>query len=224
MFNPEKLLGQLLSSGMGGGRKSGMGTKMGLGMGAIGIAMAAYEHFNKQQNSSNKTLPPTPSASNSVPPPALPNSGPPPISPPLAQPEQPPKQNMPVNPPNEAPLYMDAAASATLLIQTMIAAAWSDGELDEQERSNIIGSATKAQMDQESIAFLESEIQQPKDIQFVASQAIKLNQQSAVYGAAIMAINIDTDQEKDFLHNLSDKLHLTSLEKDQIHNQLGVSL
>ena len=66
MFNPEQLLGQLLKSGLGGslggGRKrkrggsllGGMstGTKAQLGMGLVGIAIAAYEHYTKQNQGS----------------------------------------------------------------------------------------------------------------------------------------------------------------------------
>ena len=61
MFHPERLLGQLLQSGLSGGlgrsrRKRGgsmlgglsTGTKAQIGMGLLGVAMAAYEHYTKQ--------------------------------------------------------------------------------------------------------------------------------------------------------------------------------
>ena len=62
MFNPERLLGQLLQSGLSGGlgrgrkrRRGGSllgglstGTKAQLGMGLLGVAIAAYEHYSKQ--------------------------------------------------------------------------------------------------------------------------------------------------------------------------------
>ena len=69
MFNPEQLLGQLLKSGLSGGlglgkkKKRGgsllgsmsTGTKAQLGMGIIGVAIAAYEHYSKQNASAGST-------------------------------------------------------------------------------------------------------------------------------------------------------------------------
>lgn len=66
MFNPEQLLGQLLqtglSQGLGRGRRRGRagsllggvstGAKVKIGMGLLGVAMAAYEHYTRQNESS----------------------------------------------------------------------------------------------------------------------------------------------------------------------------
>ena len=49
MFNPEKLLGDLLQRGLGGSSGMGMGGKAAIGMGLLGIAMEAIEHFSNQQ-------------------------------------------------------------------------------------------------------------------------------------------------------------------------------
>src|SRR5829696_8443292 len=70
MFDPERLLGQMLGGALGGGfgndrgRRSsgfmGAGTaaKAQLGIGLLGIAMAAYEHYSQ-----NKTATPVASGS-----------------------------------------------------------------------------------------------------------------------------------------------------------------
>ena len=61
MFNPERMLGQLMGQAMGGQlggrkkkRKKGFGLPSGsqaaVGLGLLGVAMAAYEHYS-QKNS-----------------------------------------------------------------------------------------------------------------------------------------------------------------------------
>jgi len=49
MLNPQRLLGQLLSGGLSR-RRYGSGGKAMLGLGALGVAFAAYEHFSNQKS------------------------------------------------------------------------------------------------------------------------------------------------------------------------------
>ena len=52
MISPEKVLGTLLKSGLGGkarGRGLGTGSKAAIGLGLLGVAMEAIEHFGKAQ-------------------------------------------------------------------------------------------------------------------------------------------------------------------------------
>lgn len=65
-MNPEKLLGGLM-------RGMGMGTKAAVGMGALGVALAAFDHFtNKPQTSPtfSSSAPPRPAASANPTPPS----------------------------------------------------------------------------------------------------------------------------------------------------------
>jgi len=52
MFDAQSLLGGLLKEITSGNKSSGnLGTKAALGMGAIGAAIAAFEHFTQEKNS-----------------------------------------------------------------------------------------------------------------------------------------------------------------------------
>lgn len=123
MFNPEHLLGQMLGGALGnafGGRgRSLLGGRLGskgtLGLGLLGVAIAAYEHYSNQQNTT---------ADGAMPPP-----------PPAAGPATPPP------PPGAASALPSPQQDAVLLIRTMIAAAAADNRIDEAERATILARA-----------------------------------------------------------------------------------
>ncbi|MGV6852333.1 MAG: DUF533 domain-containing protein [bacterium] len=200
MFNAERLLGQLLSSGMGRGRsrKSALGG-MSLGIGAIGVAIAAYEHFSQKK----QVTPPTPQNT--------PTQAPPPMPPPLA--------NQPTHIP-EPPKQQD---QAILLIQAMIAAAWADGTLDNAERSAIVKKAQTAQLNTSELEFLETQLQNPVSIDQLAAEAKSAQLEEATYSAAYLAIEVDNDQEQEFFNLLAQKLGLSETQIKLIHQQLGVT-
>jgi uncharacterized membrane protein YebE (DUF533 family) len=118
MLDAERLLGNLLTGTLSralGGRGSrlfrtgSIGTNAEIGVGLLGVAMAAWEHYSQQQ---------APAAAGSRPPPPPPASGPPPPPPPSAT--------------------SDRNADAVVLIRAMIAAAQCDGRLDDDERARIL--------------------------------------------------------------------------------------
>ena len=206
MFDPERLLGQLLTKGIRhGARKRGisLGTKATLGLGAIGVAMAAYDHFTKADSSSPQappTPPPTPTTSGS-------QSAPPP-PPPL--------------PSSVAVSPNDREAVATLLIRAMIAAANADGSVDDDEAAKILDSASQDGMDDEERAFLVRELDQPQTIEQIAMAAgsdVELGEQ--VYVASLAAVDIDTEQERTYLKKLADRLSLSEERAEQLHARIA---
>ena len=210
MFDPERLLGQLLTKGIRhGARKRGisLGTKATLGMGAIGVAMAAYEHFTKDAAGSASTS--SPSSTPPVPPTTKP-AAPPPL-PPLP----------PSSPTSNAISPGDPEAVATLLIRAMIAAANADGTVDEEETSRILDGVTKDGMDYEDRAFLVRELDKPLSIDQIVSTTGKdeaLRQQ--VYVASLAAVDVDTEAERDYLKELAAKLDLGDELIEEIHQSL----
>lgn len=120
MLDAERLLGNLLTGTLSqalGGRGSrllrtgSLGTNATLGVGLLGIAMAAYEHYSQAQS---------PVTTGSRPPPPPPASGQPPPPPPATS---------------------DRNADAVVLIRAMIAAAQCDGRLDDDERARVLAAA-----------------------------------------------------------------------------------
>lgn len=218
MFNPEQLLGQLLKSGLsgslGGGRKrkrggsllGGMstGTKAQLGMGLVGIAIAAYEHYSKQNQGSStptpSTFPPSPSSPQSLAP--MPKSS--------------------LGAPASAPSSSPRTADAILLVQAMVAAAAADGVIDDEERAQMLKRATDAGFDDETRRFLEAELANPKSLAVIIASA-RPELATDIYAASCAAIVADTDAERAYLETLGRRLGLSEEARTEIHRQLDLT-
>ena len=208
MFDAQRLLGQLLGDALGGGfghgRKRGGGLSFGakaqLGLGALGVAMAAYEHYNSQRA-------PTATSSATVPPP------PPAV---MAMTSAPPPPPAAFNLAQLAP----AQADAVLLVQAMIAAAAADGRVDASERERVLARASAAGVDAETRAFLEAEMAVPKSADAIGAMT-RPGLTREAYAAAALTIDIDTESERHFLSTLGNALGLEEDERIAIHQQLG---
>lgn len=207
MFDLERLLGNMLGGSALGRAASSMGSGLGsvnggigaglskgaLGIGALGVAWAAFEHFQEQKaqaatNSTDAGTPPPPPGTSAMPPP-------PPAM--LAAPEN------------------DREADATHLIRAMIAAANADGTIDGDERSRILERAMTAGLSPQTQQFLLAQIATPAALSEIVEQTHdRLKRET--YAASLMAISNDTDAESAYLSALAAGLGLTGLEAEQI--------
>jgi uncharacterized membrane protein YebE (DUF533 family) len=217
MFNPEQLLGQLLRSGMSGslgGRKKrkrggsllgGMstGTKAQIGMGLVGLAIAAYEHYTKQSQGSA-----IPASSSPEPPASAPQS--------LAPM---PKSSLGAPAPPAAP--SSRAADAMLLVQAMVAAAAADRMIDDEEKAQMLKRAADAGFDAETTKFLEAELANPKSLAAIVASA-RPELATDLYAASCAAIVADTDAERVYLETLGRRLGLSEEATADIRRQLNV--
>lgn len=204
MLDPQRLLGQLLSQAVGGnlggkrGRKGSMMGKAQLGVGLLGIAMAAWEHYKGQQAPA--------SVVGSVPPSPLRSSPPPP--PPAASSFR----SVPT------PEQQDAMN----LVRVMIAAAQADGSVDADERQAILGRARDSGLDSDTLAVLERELLTPVDLdRLLATTREALAPE--MYAAALLAIRCDTPIERAWMDNLASRVGLDDARRDAIKSSLGVA-
>lgn len=219
MFDPQRLLGQLLGDALGGDfghrkkkRGGGMsfGTKAQLGIGALGIAMAAYEHYTsqRQQGSAAQPMPSAP------PPTPMPSA---PIAPAMGMPSAPPPPPPSAFDPSRLP---QDQADAVLLVRAMIAAAAADGVIDAGERQRILQRAATAGVDAETFAFLEAELAVPKTANDIGAMT-RPGLTREAYAAAALAIDLDTESERRFLQTLGNALGLGDDDRIAIHQQIG---
>jgi uncharacterized membrane protein YebE (DUF533 family) len=215
MFNPEQLLGQLMGDAMSGqlggkkrkGRPSGgMGgllggmsgaTKAKVGLGLLGVAMAAYQHY--QQGSAT----PQPVAGAGLPPPPPPGAG-------TAMPPPPPGAVSP-----------ERLAHAMHLLRAMITAAHADGLIEPAEREAILGRARDAGLDAEGLRALDAEMRAPFTVEQLVVRTAP-EQRAEVYAAALIAITADTPTEREFLDRLASQLELSPSTRADVHAQLGL--
>jgi uncharacterized membrane protein YebE (DUF533 family) len=227
MFNAEQLLGELLGGAVSGGlggrkrRRNSGGSLLGglgasgkaqLGIGLLGVAMAAWDHYKNQA--------PAPS----------PAGGQPPMAPPAQYPV-PGANTLPPPPPGAAPRAPAAAPSSAgqdqrthdmvLLIQAMVAAAAADGQIDDTERGQILQRAADANLDAQAQAFLRAELDAPKSLLAIVS-ATRPELAPDVYAASCVAISLDTDAERSYLDTLATRLGISSDARQAIHAQVGM--
>ena len=110
---------------------------------------------------------------------------------------------------------------ALLFLRTMVAAAAADGRIDQAERARIVKGLTEAGIDPESSHWLENEMASPADVDELAESVNDPEMAAQVYAAARIAIDPDTIQEREFLHQLADALDLDPEVRTQIDETAG---
>lgn len=109
-----------------------------------------------------------------------------------------------------AAITSDATAGETahLLLRTMIAAAASDGLIDDQERAAVLSEARRGGLDPEAATWLEVEFANPASVTDLAAAATSPAVSVQTYVAARLAINPDHPDETAFLVDLKQALKL----------------
>jgi uncharacterized membrane protein YebE (DUF533 family) len=110
---------------------------------------------------------------------------------------------------------------ALLFLRTMVAAAASDGMIDDAERARIVKGLTEAGIDPEASRWLEKEMASPADVEELAANVNDPDKAAQVYAAARIAIDPDTIQEREFLNQLANALDLDPLARAQIDQTAG---
>ncbi|AVP97335.1 DUF533 domain-containing protein [Ahniella affigens] len=221
MFDPEKLLAGMVGDALGGMfggrsrkkksvfRTGNLGGKAALGLGALGVAMAAYEHFQQRSRQPTGSAPmpiqPGPRALPPAPASLIPSS-------PAAMPPPPPAAV-------DLTRLNDAEQEAVLLVQTMIAAAHADGRVDASEQQRILARAESSGLDTATCFFLKGALNQPISLDQIAAQT-RPDQVDEVYAAALLAMDADTEAERAFLRQLGQKLGMDDARRLAIHEAL----
>ncbi len=189
-MNPERLLGFLVKSTLFG-RQVPAASKVALGVGALGIALAAIEHVTEKRASHRA---PGPGA---VPPPP-PGAPPPPIPP-----DDPREQE------------------AMLLVRAMIAAGHADGTLDGEERRAILGRLDGETLSRDERDALERELDAPWTTEQLAARVTSRRLAEEVYAASLLAIRLDSPAEHGYLARLAGLLGLDGEATGRLHRLLG---
>lgn len=224
MLDPERLLGQMLSGSLGGAlggkshkrhkhRSGGLGGLLGgntaakaqLGVGLLGIAMAAWEHYSSQPKREAAAMASVPQALASAAPP----------------PPPPPPTGLAGDATRPAPMLDMRRQQAVLLIRAMIAAAAADGAIDDAERAAILDRARKLGDDAQTLDFLRAELDAPLGSEELVAQTPR-SLSNEVYAAAALAITIDTEAERAWLSRLAVRLGIDPETRDTLHREIGL--
>ena len=198
-----KLLGQLLGSGAAGGFAGGLagglasnlltsksGRKMGKkalkmgGIAAVGaLAYAAYQRYSTGKGTTDGALS-QPAEAELVPAP----------------------EGSAFMPAKNNPAGQEALGLT--LVRAMIAAARADGRLDAQESRTIYQRIESLGLDSEDQALLVAEMGHPVDMDAIVNSATSPEVAAEIYVASLLAIDVDTADEKSYLAMLAARLKL----------------
>jgi uncharacterized membrane protein YebE (DUF533 family) len=213
------LLGDLLMGGMGGKRGKrrdssmlgGLGiSKAQVGVGLLGVAFAAFEHYKQgQQNAAPTAAPPPPmpqplSAAGAA----------------VAMPPPPPPPMAPMQPAPMAAAAVPAQSDLMLVLEVMIAAAHADGQLDPQERATILQKAMQMELSSNERHQLMRALDAPPSRTELAQRA-RPEIAADLYAAAILAIRVDTDSERQWLDEWGQALALPEADRRQLEAQFA---
>jgi uncharacterized membrane protein YebE (DUF533 family) len=112
---------------------------------------------------------------------------------------------------------------ASLIVKAMINAAKADGRVDDAERDRIVGKLEEGGISAEERRFVEEEMRKPIDIDSLARAAPNRQVATQIYAASLLAIEVDTDQERRYLQDLAAALGLDNNAVVYLHSALGVT-
>ncbi|MGJ8546700.1 MAG: tellurite resistance TerB family protein [Sulfitobacter sp.] len=110
-------------------------------------------------------------------------------------------------------------AAAGLMLAAMIQAAKSDGQFDDSERAKLLDKL--GDVDADEAAFVQAQLQAPIDIDGLAAQTPQ-GMQPQVYAMSLLGIDLDTQDEAQYLHKLAKALNIDPKDVNAIHTQMGM--
>ena len=113
--------------------------------------------------------------------------------------------------------------SSELILMAMINAVKSDGQVDQNELDRITGKFQELDVDGETQNYLVNQLQQPMETEKLIAAAQGQPQLAAqIYAASLLAIEVDTQAEKDYLGQLAAGLDLSPQVTGRIHEMVGL--
>lgn len=193
----DDLMGSLM-----GGLTSGKGliTAIGLGVGAYEILKHKSASAGQQQTTFGATASTT-QHQTPPPPPPVPGQQ-------MSQPGPPP----PPPPTGQQPMTQTSGSSqelATRFIQTMVAAAHADGELDNLEEQRILERLQEGGVTSEEKMFILRELHAPKSIEQLVQGIADPSVAQTMYSLAVSTIIVDTAEERQWLDQLAEALSIS---------------
>lgn len=111
-----------------------------------------------------------------------------------------------------------------LALRAMIAAAKADGTIDQSEMTRILGQLKSDEVSAEERRFVLDEIGKPLDAREIARDVRSPAQAAEVYAASLLAIDIDSEAEREYLRGLAQALELDPGVVRFLHQSTGAPI
>ncbi len=109
-----------------------------------------------------------------------------------------------------------------LILKAMINAAKADGHIDDDEMNKIVGKAKEDGLSDEEQSFIMEEINKPMDTAGLIAAVSDPQVAAQIYTASLLAIVVDTDEERAYLKELATGLGLSDSVVSYLHSTVGV--
>ena len=109
-----------------------------------------------------------------------------------------------------------------VILQAMINAAKADGQIDAAEQQRILGKLEEAGADATVQEFVCAEMSRPLDLKALLREVSNPQMAAEVYAASLLAIEVSTPAERDYLHQLAQGLGLDEGAVQRLHLTLAV--
>lgn len=113
-------------------------------------------------------------------------------------------------------------AAAKLILRAMISAAKADGNIDQSEMQRIIGRLKDSGADQEAQGWVLAELSRPLDLDALVAEIPDAELAAEVYAASLLAVEVDTREEREYLAELARRTGLQPAVVGYIHQTMGV--
>jgi uncharacterized membrane protein YebE (DUF533 family) len=113
--------------------------------------------------------------------------------------------------------------TAALVVRGMINAAKSDGQIDPEEMQRIVGKLKESGMDGGAREWVMAELSKPLDLDAFVAEIPGPEAAAQVYAASLLAIEVDTDAERAYLHQLAQRSGLSPAVVQYINQTMGVA-
>ena len=113
--------------------------------------------------------------------------------------------------------------SSELILLAMMNAIKSDGQVDQNELNRITSKFQELGVDDETQNYLTNQLKQPMETEKLIAAAQGQPQLAAqIYAASLLAIEVDTQAEKDYLGQLAAGMDLSPQVTGRIHEMVGL--
>ena len=113
--------------------------------------------------------------------------------------------------------------SSELVLRAMINATKADGQVDRNEINRMIGKFSESGIDEEGQRYLMAQLQQPMETESLIAAAKDQPELAAqIYAASLLAIEVDTQAEKNYLDRLAVGLGLSPSITGRIQQIVGL--
>lgn len=107
------------------------------------------------------------------------------------------------------------------MVRAMIAAAKADGQIDADEKGRIFARLETMPLSAEEKAFVFDELSSPLDVDAVVAGADTPEHAADLYAASLVAMQPDTEMEREYLSTLASRLRLEPGLVAEIHRAAG---